>query len=446
MNKIIASVGLVALGAANVQAQSPSPLTGPTTKWWNVQATVRGFYDDNLNTVPSHQNQSPNPLPKERVWGYELSPKVGATFGNDQTTFSADYTYSFLYYDHKPLNSDTKYDQDHTFNLALSHSFTERYTLRVRDSFVVGQEPDAVRATAFHTPFRVSGNNIVNSGGILFTAEMTPLLGTEIGYDNAWYDYHDKFGTRKNTDGAGTITTPSVSGVLDRIEQSPHVAALWHVQPDTTASLGYRFGQVNYTGNEVISGAVVTPSKTDANGVVSKDRDNRSHTVYVGLDHQFRPDFYGSVQAGGSYYDYYNLNHTSFGPYARLSLTYVYLPESFLQAGFQEGRAATDFVGGNKANLVRDTEASVIWATLRHRIVPQFFANLTGTFQHSVFQGGTTFDGQAEDLYEFGANLEYQFNPHISAHVGYDWDHLDSDVSLRSYSRNKIYIGATASY
>jgi uncharacterized protein (PEP-CTERM system associated) len=126
-------------------------------------------------------------------------------------------------------------------------------------------------------------------------------------------------------------------------------------------------------------------------------------------------------------------------------LTYVYAPESYLQAGFQEGRAATDIVGSSRADLVRDTESSVLYATVRHRIIPNFFANATGTFQHSVFQGGSI-DGKAEDLYEFGVNLEYQFNPHISAHVGYDWDHLDSDVDLRSYTRNKVYIGATASY
>ena len=76
MNRIIASVGLVALGAASVQAQSS--MTGPAAKWWNVQATVRGFYDDNLNTTPDHQGQNnPNPVKKVHAWGGEISPKVG---------------------------------------------------------------------------------------------------------------------------------------------------------------------------------------------------------------------------------------------------------------------------------------------------------------------------------------------------------------------------------
>jgi hypothetical protein len=166
MNRIIASVGLVALGAASVYAQSS--ITAPPPKWWNVQATVRGFYDDNINTVPSSSN-----VPKEHAWGYELSPKVGVAIGNDQTTLTLDYKYSFLYYDHRPFGNTTHYDQDHIFNLALTHAFNDRYSVRVHDSFVVGQEPESLRYNAaFTTPYRVSGDNIVNAGGIAFDAEL----------------------------------------------------------------------------------------------------------------------------------------------------------------------------------------------------------------------------------------------------------------------------------
>jgi hypothetical protein len=455
MNRIIASVGLVALGAASVQAQSS--ITGPASKWWNVSATVRGFYDDNINTVQ-------NPGPHDHVWGFQINPRVGISLGNDQTTFSADYAYSFLQYDHKPNGNTEKYDQDHTFNAALSHAFSERYSIRVRDSFVIGQEPDALRQdAAFHTPFRVAGNNIVNSGGITFEAQLTPLFGLEVGYDNAWYDYRDKFSNLsggKNVNTNGTITSSSLSGALDRIEQTPHISFLWHVMPDTTASLSYQFGQTTYTGDEPIQGTLGDPTHVDpitllpdpipADFLTSKVRDVRSHTVYLGLDHQFRRDFYGSVQAGGSYYDYYNLDRTSFGPYARLSLTYVYALESSVQGGFQEGRTATDVVGGGGAtagDIVRDTEASVVFVTLRQRIVPNLFANLNGSFQHSSFNGGGTgFDDKSENFYEFGANLEYRFNAHFSSELGYDYDKLDSEIGQRSYSRNKVYVGATASF
>jgi hypothetical protein len=272
---------------------------------------------------------------------------------------------------------------------------------------------------------------------------LTPLLGLEVGYDNAWYDYSDSFSgvfPGKNVSADETIS-PSLSGVFDRVEHAPHLSLLWHVQPNTTASLSYQFRQVSYTANEPIAGNLT-------NGVVrSPIRDNRSHTVYVGLDHQFRPDFYGSARAGVSYYDYYNDHTTSFGPYAQLSLTYVYAQESSLSAGFQEGRTASDVVGTDINNVVTDVEASVLYAKLRQRIVPNLFANLSGSAQRSQFNGGGTgFDNKTEYFYEFGANLEYMFNAHFSAHVGYDFDHLDSQLQNRSYTRNKVYIGATASY
>jgi len=434
MNKIIASVGLVALGAANVQAQNA--MTSPAAKWWNVSATVRGFYDDNVNTVQ-------NPGPHDHVFGFEVKPKVGVAWSDDQTVATADYAYSFLEYDKRPLGNTHRYDQDHMFNAAVTHAFSERYSVQAHDSFVVGQEPDALRHdAAFHTPFRVSGDNIVNNGGLLLTAEMTRLLGLEVGYDNAFYDYHDKLNVNKNVSGT-TLSEASLSGLLDRDEQTPHIALTWQALPDTTVRAGYRFGWTKYTGYEVIKGDIA--DRTDS--VISSDRDVQSHTVYVGVDHKFNPNFYGSVEAGGSYYDYYRVDETSWGPYARLSLTDMYMPESSVTVGFQEGRSATDLLGDptSKQDVVRDQETSTLFANVRQRIVPKLFANLNGSFQNGIFKGGTL-NNESERFYEFGANLEYVFNPHISAMAGYDFDRLDSDVPFRSYTRNKFYIGATASY
>jgi hypothetical protein len=273
----------------------------------------------------------------------------------------------------------------------------------------------------------------------------------EVGYDNVWYDYEDHFGQggfgSKNVQLDGTIN-PSLSGVFDRIEHAPHLSLLWHVAPDTTASLSYQFRQVSYTGDEPIVGTITggVPPHFTGDFKSSSIRDNRQHTVYVGLDHQFRPDFYGSVQAGVSYYDYYNFGTTSIGPYARISLTYVYALESSLQAGFQEGRSASDVVGTDPNHIVTDAEMTVVYAKLRQRIVPNLFGNINATAQRSEFNGGGSIDGLTEYFYELGAYLEYQFNPHFSAQAGYDFDHLDSEIAHRSYYRNKFYVGATATF
>jgi hypothetical protein len=73
------------------------------------------------------------------------------------------------------------------------------------------------------------------------------------------------------------------------------------------------------------------------------------------------------------------------------------------------------------------------------------YGTLTGQFQNSSFNGGV-FDDEDENFYLFGANLEYRFNRHFSAHAGYNFDKLDSDVDLRGFDRNRVYLGITASY
>ena len=52
MKRIVASVGLVALGASGLRADSDSDLTQNPNKPWSVSATLRGFYDDNINAAP----------------------------------------------------------------------------------------------------------------------------------------------------------------------------------------------------------------------------------------------------------------------------------------------------------------------------------------------------------------------------------------------------------
>src|ERR1035438_411296 len=86
MKKIVASVGLIALGATSVQALD-SGMVSDNGRFWSVSATLRGFYDDNINTIPSNQ-----PLPpgySRGSTGWEVSPAVFLNFPLDQTSIGA---------------------------------------------------------------------------------------------------------------------------------------------------------------------------------------------------------------------------------------------------------------------------------------------------------------------------------------------------------------------
>ena len=452
MNKIVATIGLVALGAASAQAQSTTSkpavgMSGPAPKWWSVSATVRGFYDDNATTQP-------NGSPKIETFGYELSPGVSLNLGNDQTTFSAGYIFDYLYYE-KPLTTfigangftenTTKHDETHTFTAALDHAFNPRYSVHVSDAFVIGQQPDTLRAGNAITVFqRIPGNNIVNSAAITFNGVLTPLLGFEAGYNNHLYDYEAE----------------ELSGPLNRIENYANFDLRWSLAHQTVGVLGYQFGDVVYTGSGPFANPLGVDSRTNAlppNLSNINIRDTMSHTAYVGADHTFLPNLVGTVRAGASYYDYYNDTGSSdFGPYAQATLTYTYAPESHVAVGFNEGRIASSLTGVQNPqatdSFVHDTETSVLYGSVVHRIVPHLYGSVRGTFQDSIYHGGGPgIDGQSDRFYEVEADLEYRFTPNISVHGGYDYDQLQSSLSqaivgARNYNRNRFYIGATASY
>src|ERR1051326_1107358 len=109
-----------------------------------------------------------------------------------------------------------------------------------------------------------------------------------------------------------------------------------------------------------------------ATGLPSDTRNNRGHYIYAGLDHTFTPDLSASVRAGGTYTEYYNDptgNHSEIAPYAKIGLTWSYAPESYVTGGFSYDWNSSDVQGG----AARGSQAGTIYATWRHRIIPNLF-------------------------------------------------------------------------
>ena len=447
MKKLVASVGLVALGASGLQSASAQALGTPdTSKPWNVSVTLRGFYDDNTATL--NKDVVLPPGSHRSSFGLEVSPSVALNWAMEQTSINLGFLYSLKYYENRPPNSADDTDQSFTFTAGLKHTFNERVKAHVDDSFVIGQEPDLLRAgNTFSTFQRVSGDNIRNYGSIGLDAELTPVFGIGAGYDNAFYDYKSKeVGVVPTI--FGRAISPSIAGALNRIENRAHIEGLFTLAPETKVLLGYQFTQVGYTADEPISGFVDHPETF----AFSKTRDYREHTGYVGIQHNFMPNLTGSLRVGASYSDYYNDPSTDkkYTPYVNASLKYSYAPASSIEAGFSYDRNATDVVGllGNglgQASVTVDAESAVVYAALHHSFTPQLFGNLMAQFQNSSYNGGQ-YDSTSEQYYLLGADLEYRFNQYFSAHAGYNYDRVESDLSFRKFDRNRVYIGVTASY
>lgn len=437
MKKIVASVGLVALGASSINAVYGQGMTPMPYKPWSISASLRGFYDDNVTTAPDNAQ-------KTSTFGFEVSPSAALNWSQGPTTATLSYKYSLLYYAKRPVSNTGHYDQNHTFSGLLTHAFNQRYKVKVADSFVVGQEPDMLRYGALASNQRISGDNIRNYGGITLDATFTPVFGAEVGYDNAWYDYAD------STPFAQTGFA-SISSRLNRIEHRAHVDALWTLSPETVGKIGYEYQEVDYTGDQTLVGAfevkngqpVVVPL------AMSDARNSRSHIVYVGVDHTFLPELVGHLSAGVQYADFYNEDHSSFTPWVKGTLAYTYAPQSTAKIGFNQTRTPTDIVG-NKNNFARDGDASLVFGSITHRIAPNLFGSVIGTFQYTTLNGTGNLDGKTEQFYEVGVNLKYRFNPNLSSEIGYNFDKTSSDLPSTyygyQYNRNRVYVGVTATY
>jgi hypothetical protein len=415
-----------------------------TSKAWSVSASLRGFYDDNYLYSAANERDT---------IGFEVSPSVRFNLPLDQTFLGARYIYSARYYEDRGTDytgggvttDNDPWDHSHQFEFLLNHAFNERYSLDVRDSFVIAQEPEMLAPSggAIPVPYRTEGDNIRNLGQLSFKAQMTRLLGLSVGYNNVLWDYDNKNGT------VATGGPASRSGLLDRIEHLASVDLSWQALPETKASVGYKFGAVQYTSDEF---AVLVPGTIGGIPVMvpktSEIRDNQSHYFYGGVTQNFARNITASASVGATYIDYNEdqYNDDSWIPYANVSGTWSYTTGSYLQLGFLHSFNQTDTIRPDATGKVTSSqETSTIYAMVNHQITSKLVGSASAHYQDSQFQGGF-YDSQSDQLLLLGLNLEYSITPHFAVEAGYNFDDLSSDGAHAGYDRNRIYLGVTASF
>ena len=172
MKKIIASTGMVALGVASLPAADA--YGQDSAKSWSLQGAVRGFYDSNSTaSVDGFEIES---------FGVGVEAGVSYNLPLDQTFLGADYTYGLKWYEGRDSG---KTDQTHKFNLKADHTFSERYKITFKDSFVVTDEPTVLDQGGVITA-RSKSDAMRNRANLDFAAQFTPKLGATIGYGTTW--------------------------------------------------------------------------------------------------------------------------------------------------------------------------------------------------------------------------------------------------------------------
>lgn len=431
MKKIIASTGMVALGVLGVQAAYTPGMSGQdTAKSWSLHGALRGFYDSNSTTSPDGA--------EVKSYGIGVEAGVGYNLPLDTTFLGADYTYGLKWYEGRDTG---KTDQTHKFNLKLDHSFSEKYKVTLKDSFVVTSEPTVLDQGGAITARSVA-DAMRNRANLDFSAQFTPKLGATIGYGNTFYDYD-----QSASDVPNPVNNPSRSQLLDRMEHLIPVEGRYTLTPETVVLAGYQFGLVNYQDdNNYVAGLPAVGG--GFLGPVSPDwRDSRSHYIYGGIEHNFTPQLNAALRGGVQIQEYTQLpgnaavDDTSTNPYVDGNVSYLYNPGSYVLVGYRHANTATDLT-------VLDAQTDLIYVSWAHRITTQLSANLSYQWQYSSFNQGYSgaLDNQNEMFNIFGINLSYSINQFLSCEIGYNYDDLDSDVAARSYTRHVGYIGVRATY
>jgi len=435
MKKIAASVGIIALGASALHAAETSTLNSmQQTKAWSVSASLRGFYDDN---VAAQANKTDSV-------GVQISPSVNFGIAGEQTSFNVGYDFTARYYDKQAPGRTDKSDYTHAFNADLSHAFSPRLDILASESFVIGQEPDLLRDPASTQP--IDGDNIRNFASVELNFAATQLLGFSFGYNNSYYDYADEvvFFAPPTV-----VTAASNSGLYDRMEHLLRFDSRWKLSPQTTGIIGYNYGQAGYNGDQPIAGDTTIAPGLPGGVVLSDFRDSRTHTFYVGAEHDFNNTLSGLVKIGAQHTDYFNdpSGESQWSPYIEGSLRYMYQTTSSIDIGIRHNRTAGNDAGGAGATFVRDMASTTVYGSIRHALAAKLFVTGNATIQQSTYNApGSVIDDQSFLFYQLGLDLSYEFNPNLSAHIGYNYDQLDSDLVGRDYERNRVYLGLTAGF
>ena len=414
MKKALSTAGIVAAGALTVQTAQAQD------KPWSVSATIRGFYDDNINTTPTGAVPG-----KQESYGFELRPEAAYEYNTGQFEAEINYAYSMKYYENRSNSADHR----HNFGGKASYKFSPRLTVDVSEEFVIGQESEILDPTGAFTT-RSAGNNVRNSASIGALYEMTRQLAVDFSYSNYFIDY-------------AQTGVASRSALLDRMEHRVGADLRWNATETTVGLVGYSFGVRDQTSNDSLSLApLVTPNA----------RDSRSHYVYLGAEHEFSAKLQGSVRAGLQYTEFPNLrtvaaaaDDDTVNPYADANINYNFAERANIQLGVSHDRTQTDLFGIAAGAPTLDAESTRLYSNVSYGFTAKITGSLNAQLQHNSFNGGAS--NNTKDLTVlFGANLDYDITDYLTAQAGYAYDRLDSDTALRSFTRNRVYLGLKATF
>ncbi len=361
---------------------------------FHISVSVREGYDDNVYTT----NQS-----RVGSWFTNASAVLDYKFGSPRTHFDLQAVAGATYYYYRPFGQE--YDINTALSLSLEHHATPRLTLSANAYLTYQTEPDLNNNGSFGINRR-AGNYFYTVDKFTLSYQWAPRFSTATSYTFGAINYDDS----------------TIGAFEDRFEHTFGNEFRFLVLPTTTLVGEYRFEIVDFD---------VAP------------RNSTTHFLLAGVDHTFNPRFNVSLRAGAEFREIDNFGERT-SPYAESTLRYALGERSSVAWISRYGLEEPDVPGSPS----RETFRSGL--TLSYAIASRITATGSIFYEHDNNDGVLTptfFQPQfAEDTVDLGLGLRYDINRVFALIAGYNFTEVLSDIPLREYYRNRVYLGFNATF
>ena len=367
---------------------------------FKVSVSVRGGYDDNINTAK---------VDKQESWFTNGSAAITYDFGSPRTQLSLQVGGGVTYYGDDihivGLNSNDNFDFNIYASLSMVHKINPRLTLTSTDYVTYQTEPDFTLAVGLN---RRSGNFFYTQDKSTLAYLWTPRFSTATSYTGGivWYD------------------DSSIGFFEDRFESTFGNEFRFLVWPTTTLVAEYRFELVTYDH--------------DIN------RDSTTHFALAGIDHTFNTRLSASVRGGAEFRDYEAGTSDRSSPYFESALNYA--------VGRNTSVSWTNRYAIEEPDVLLNPSRTTFRTGLRakHDFTARISANVGVYYEHDDYDSVNTLTvispSFTEEAFDAAVSLRFAVTRYLGIEAGYNHTEVTSDIFLREYSRNRYWGGLNVTF
>lgn len=357
------------------------------TRSFQVSNRLRFEYDDNVYETKDNTQDSFNIVE-------EIEFLVNLNL--PQSFVGLRYRPTFTWWsDREPDDTDFHHDLD----LTLSHNFTERFSVTLKDSLLIAEQAQEIDRG---TVVRDNNDYIYNIADGKATYQLSRGTRAEVGYRNTILQYDDS----------------EVGDTEDYMINAGGVTLRQQVFKKTVLSGEYRYEAIDYDG---------------------PDRGSESHYVGGGVEQIFSPNLVGNLRAG---YQMKQFNDDTIDdasdPYADATLTFLPSPRTRVTAGAGYSLFEADVYP------FASQDRTVTFLSLAHDLTAKISVYASGSYQLSTYNADQSIqdgvEGGDENIYQFSARTSYKINRNNTVELG--WNYLDLRSEVREdFDRNRIELG-----